>query len=234
MKRPGVIILVVAVGAILLAQVAVHAQSNSSAYSQTQRRGRPGSSGIGPYRLAPARVVALSEDEAADITFVREEEKLARDVYRRLYEAWHLTSFSRIAFAEQRHMDAMQTLLLRYQLPDPAAANASGVFKNEKLQGLYDKLIADGGQSPTAALKVGALIEEVDIQDILAAMDRSRKSDVVGVYQRLDCGSQNHLRSFARNYELQTGQRYVAQVLSQAKVDEILTGSTQRCGWTTR
>ena len=75
--------------------------------------------------------------------FMREEEKLARDVYLTLYDAWGLTPFASIAVSEQSHMNAM-LLLLKYRLPDPAAGKPIGEFTDPDLQALYDTLIARG------------------------------------------------------------------------------------------
>ncbi len=168
-------------------------------------------------------------EESADMTFMREEEKLARDVYLRLAETWDLAPFVAIAGAEQRHMNALLRLLTRYQLPDPAAGKLIGEFTDPELQALHDALLAQGGQSPAAALKVGALIEEVDIEDNAAAMSRTTKSDVSATYDNLLCGSRNHLRAFARTLETLTGQAYVAQVLSAERVGEILATPMERC-----
>jgi len=56
----------------------------------------------------------LSADEEADLLFMREEEKLARDTYltfHEFYEALDLSVFSNIASSEQMHMNAMLKLL---------------------------------------------------------------------------------------------------------------------------
>lgn len=169
-------------------------------------------------------------NEAADMAFMREEEKLARDVYLTLAEKWEMAPFTAIAAAEQRHMNAMLRTLNNYQLPDPAAGKLIGEFSNPDLQALYDKLLAQGVQSPAAALKAGALIEEVDIDDNAAAIATSTKADVDAVYERLMCGSRNHLRAFARTSEVLTGQPYVAQVLEPALVDAILAAPMELCG----
>ncbi|MDP2030099.1 MAG: DUF2202 domain-containing protein [Thiobacillus sp.] len=52
-----------------------------------------------------------------DLLFMREEEKLARDVYLTLYETWGLAVFSNIASSEQSHMDALLKLLRTYRCP---------------------------------------------------------------------------------------------------------------------
>lgn len=172
----------------------------------------------------------LSAEEEADLLFMREEEKLARDTYMTLYEAWDLSVFSNIASSEQSHMDALLKLLKKYRLPDPAATTGVGEFTNTTLQALYYDLITLGKASYYDALKVGGLIEEKDMHDIQEAIDRSQKADIDAVYESLLCGSRNHLRAFAQNIEFLIGLPYTAQVLSQEEVDEILDSPMERCG----
>lgn len=164
----------------------------------------------------------LTAEENNDLAFMREEEKLARDVYLTLHDIWGTPVFANIASSEQQHMDAMLNLLNTYSLPDPAAGKLVGEFYNAELQALYDALIARGKQSALEALQVGGVIEETDIEDLNAAMATSRLSNIDKVYQNLLNGSYNHLRAFARNIRSLTGQPYVAQVVPQDIVDSIL------------
>ena len=129
---------------------------------------------------------------------MREEEKLARDVYVTLYAKWGLRMFNNISSAEQRHTNAIVTLLNRYGIVDPAAGNAVGVFTNPDLQALYDKLIAQGSTSSAEALKVGVFVEQTDIQDLKTHIAETTKADILQVYNNLLRGSQNHLRAFSR------------------------------------
>jgi len=162
---------------------------------------------------APAPVPALTEAEA-------EEEKLARDVYISMYNEYGLRVFNNISKAEQRHMDAILGLLDTYGLEDPVLG--FGEFANTELQELYDTLIAKGLESKLDALMVGALIEEVDMEDIVDAIERTDKADIQSVYGNLLAGSENHLRAFVRNIENFTGETYEAQWLTQEEVDAFL------------
>src|SRR5512139_226371 len=188
---------------------------------------------VGSLVHAPAysATATLSQDEINDLLFMREEEKLARDTYLTFYELYdNLTVFSNIASAEQKHMDAILRLLKKYGLPDPAAGNEIGEFTNTTLQALYDDtLIPLGEASGLGALKVGGLIEEKDMKDINAAIERSQQDDIDAVYATLLCGSRNHLRAFAENIETVTGVPYVAQLLTQAEVDAILATPMEKC-----
>lgn len=136
----------------------------------------------------------LSTAESDALTFTREEEKLARDVYTMLENKSPV--FSNIKVSEQTHMDAIETLLDRYGLPDPASGMGTGQFRDASLQVLYDGLVRDGSSSPLAALQVGAAIEELDIRDIVAAKENVTHNDIANTFDNLTRGSRNHLRSF--------------------------------------
>ena len=177
-----------------------------------------------------ARVAATTSVEAADLTFMREEEKLARDVYLKLNEQYDLAIFANFSGSEQRHMDSLLNLLVKYRLPDPVAGHAIGVFVDEDLQALYNQLIAAGSTDVASAVRVGGLIEEVDLEDLNTAAANTTKADVDRVYSNLACGSRNHLRSFAATLKTLTGNAYAAQKLPQATVDAILAAPMERCG----
>jgi hypothetical protein len=179
---------------------------------------------------SPAAGTGLTALEAADLTYIREEEKLARDTYLVFFDQWGNTVFSSIASSEQRHMDAVLGLLRKYRLPDPAAGNAIGEFTDPGLQTLYLNLNALGMQSEIEALRVGGVIEETDIRDLKVSIANTTHADVAKVYENLFCGSRNHLRSFASTITAMTGQAYTALVLPQAEVDAVLSSPMERCG----
>ena len=110
------------------------------------------------------------------------------------HDIWGLPIFDTIAASEQKHTAAVADLLDRYGLPDPAAGLAPGEFLDPDLQALYDRLVALGGRSVIDALQVGALIEELDINDL--RLRSSDQPDIDRVYARLERGSSNHLRAF--------------------------------------
>ncbi len=147
----------------------------------------------------PILAAGLTQDEIDDLVYMREEEKLARDVYIALYEEWGLTIFSNISKSEQTHMDAIKTLLDRYGRPDPV--QGVGVFTNGDLQELYNELIDKGFLSVTDALEVGVIIEETDIADLEAALARTTHKDIIRVYTNLKAGSLNHLQAFNSQLE---------------------------------
>ncbi|HSN75699.1 MAG TPA: DUF2202 domain-containing protein [Anaerolineae bacterium] len=174
----------------------------------------------------PALASPLSTDEIAGLLFMREEEKVARDVYLTFYETWGSQVFSNIARAEQTHMDAIKTLLDRYGIADPAAGNVIGTFSDLTLQTLYDDLAAQGQQSLAEALRVGALIEEVDIADLIEELVAVEHSDIQRVYGQLLRGSENHLRAFVSTLERQTGETYQPQMLDRATYDQIINAAS--------
>ena len=83
----------------------------------------------------------LSDSEIAGLLFMREEEKLARDVYLQMYDVWNFNIFTNIARSEQSHMDAVLVLINDVGAEDPVGDAERGVFENQDLQDLYDQLI---------------------------------------------------------------------------------------------
>ncbi len=108
----------------------------------------------------------LSNDEILSLKWMREEEKLAYDVYITLFNKWGVNIFTNIAASEQTHTNAVLTLLNKYQLTDPVGNNAVGIFSDTTLQKLYIQLVAKGSTSLADGFKVGATIEDLDIYDL--------------------------------------------------------------------
>ena len=146
----------------------------------------------------------LSAEEAAALLFMREEEKLARDVYNQMFALWGQPVFQNIAASEQTHMDQIKLLLDRYGLTDPALA--PGQFTDPNLQALYNQLIAQGSVSLADALKVGATIEQVDIADLQTRLAKTNNADIQLVYNNLMSASYNHLNAFNSTQQGGNGQ----------------------------
>lgn len=166
----------------------------------------------------------LSAEEASALLFMREEEKLARDVYNKLYEVWGMETFMNIATSEQMHMDEIALLLTRYNLTDPA--QAPGVFTDANLQALYDSLVAQGSLSIGDALKVGGAIEEIDILDLQTRLSQTDNADIQQVYTNLMNGSYHHLNAFSSALLSQTGETYAPQYLSLDEYQNIMNSNS--------
>jgi len=168
----------------------------------------------------------LSQEEADALLYMREEEKLARDVYTALYSIWKIPVFQNIAASEQAHMDSVKGLLDVYDLQDSAQAEA-GVFTNPDLQALYDDLVARGSQSQAEALKVGGAIEEIDILDLQTRLAQTDNADIQRVFDNLLRGSYNHLRAFTKTLSAQTGETYSPQYMDAEAYNAAIGGSAQ-------
>lgn len=159
--------------------------------STTTSAWQRGGMGVGTAVLAD-----LDQAEIDGLLYMREEEKLAHDVYVAMYEKWDVAEFNTIANAEQRHSESVLRQLDRYGIEDPTAGLAAGEFKNTELQALYNDLIAQGSQSLEAALRVGTAIEEIDILDLEEEIAGTENVALLRLYDNLLRGSRNHLRSF--------------------------------------
>lgn len=177
--------------------------------------------------LPPSGELVVSD--SSSLIFMREEEKLARDVYRFFFEKYGLSVFDNISNSEQRHMDAIKVLLDRYQLTDPVTDNSPGVFKDTLLASLYNSLTQKGSESAVEAAKVGMLIEEIDIRDLEERFSATVSEDVLWVVGNLTRGSRNHLRGF-NGYLVSQSVVYTPAILTQEVYNAIVSSPVERGG----
>ncbi|MDH7912757.1 DUF2202 domain-containing protein [Winogradskyella sp. SYSU M77433] len=168
----------------------------------------------------------LTESDINALLFMLEEEKLARDTYRYLNNEWYLNQFANIKNSEQAHMDAVENLLIQYDIEYTILPE--GVFANQTLQNYYNQFILDGSLSQANALQIGATIEDLDIVDLRDHLEATTNSDLISVFNSLQCGSKNHLRSFVFGIE-NTGNTYLPQFLSLEEYNAIINGSHEQC-----
>lgn len=168
----------------------------------------------------------LTDEEIADLYFMREEEKLARDVYTTLYDQWQLPIFANIAQSEQTHTEAIRSVIEKYELNDPVVDDTIGVFQDETLADLFTSLTSQGSASVEAALIVGATIEDLDIVDLQKAQERTDNADIALVYSNLERGSRNHLRAFVSQLSARDA-TYEPQYLSTEAYEAIITSERE-------
>ena len=176
----------------------------------------------------PTPEVTLPETESNGLVFMREEEKLARDVYIELFNQYDIQVFNNISRSEQTHMDLVLEMINKYGLEDPALSE-EGSFVNTDLQKLYDDLVSQGSDSQEAALIVGATIEDLDIRDLEAFKAELTNNDIIELYDLLICGSRNHLRAFTSQLA-NLGVTYQPQFITQEAYDAIIAGEHEKCG----
>ncbi len=173
---------------------------------------------------------ALSDAETAGLLKMREEEKLARDVYQTLGEKWNVPVFRNIAVSEARHTESVKSLLGAHNVTDPVTDDARGVFQNQDLAKLYTELVDRGSVSVAEAYRVGAYIEDLDIADLEKTIAETTHDDIAFVYGNLKRGSQNHISAFNRNLEIATGESYTPSFISKDALELILDGNSTGFG----
>lgn len=170
----------------------------------------------------------LSDKEKASLLLMREEEKLAHDVYLKMYELYGKQVFKNIAASEQTHTNAVKTLLDTYGLTD-SAKNLAWEFTSPQIQTLYNSLVEKWSTSLTDALIVGATVEDLDIKDLQEQSKDIDNADILLVYSNLERGSRNHIRAFTKNLK-SVGATYTPQYISQAEYDAIIASSQEKGG----
>lgn len=87
----------------------------------------------------------LTDADKEALLFMLEEEKLARDTYIFLNNEWSINQFANIKNSEQMHMDAIENLLIQYNVEYTILPE--GQFENQTLQNFYNQFIIDGAVS---------------------------------------------------------------------------------------
>ena len=140
-------------------------------------------------------------------------------------------------------------MLEKYGIPDPnpdanILPDSIGVFTGADygwyFTEKYGALVERGTLGVLDALHVGAFIEELDMLDIVdcpkvivetdngigegqCGLEYTDESELQTMYTHLLDGSKDHLRAYVKNIETIIGEgNYVAQVLTQEQVDDIL------------
>ena len=104
----------------------------------------------------------------------------------------------------------------------------AGKFNNTALQNLYDELTAKGAIDIVNALTIGATIEDLDIVDLQDYIDASTNSTIINVFEKLQCGSRNHLKSFVTGIE-NNASSYAPQYLTLEVYNSIISGNREQC-----
>ena len=161
----------------------------------------------------------ISNDQTG-LILMREEEKMARDVYAFFYEKFKYRIFGNITKSENRHFDAILSLLNYFLITDPST-NTAGTFSNANLQNLYNKFTTEA-LTVDDALKTGAFIEEYDIADLKKLISETTNSDIKTVYSNLLRGSGFHLKAFTSLLAAR-GIVYQPTILTTSEFNAIVT-----------
>jgi len=164
-----------------------------------------------------APVSKISQELLNTIAYMGNEERLAYDVYNALYAQYGTQQFTKIATnGEYQHIAAVQELVQKYMLSDVESFTnvdlpslgyqntaiedmEAGTYDISHIQELYDTLVSQGSTSEIDALKVGCIIEVVDVNDLnedIVLADSDNADDIVDVFNFLRNGSYNHYWAF--------------------------------------
>lgn len=161
----------------------------------------------------------LTASEIEYIYAVREDEKLARDLYYAFFNTYKLKAFENISKAEENHMKATERLLEYYGIEYPAAGER-GKFANSVRQAQYDSLLQKGSTA-LEAFKVMAQYEEYNIVQYKKDLAGIVNPNVKIVIENLEKGSENHFKATIRQITA-LGGTYTAQLMTQEEYRAII------------
>jgi hypothetical protein len=162
----------------------------------------------------------LTKDEILEIKHMREEEKLARDVYRTLSKTTNSRVFNNIPVSEQKHMDVFYQLIVRYNLEDPVKDETKiGIYTDKSFTKLYNDLIKKGQKSDRDAYEVGAMVEDINMFNLIKYGKKTDKADLKLAYSTLLTQSKNHMTAFIKNLKKEGG-TFKPTYLSQKQFED--------------
>ncbi|HHB94619.1 MAG TPA: DUF2202 domain-containing protein [Campylobacterales bacterium] len=186
-------------------------KSNSGDYSQSNYQTESMPSTVST--AISSNKSELTQDLKDSITYMYNEEKLAKEIYLNVYKKQPLQQLYNIASkSEIKHEEAVNDLAVKYDLnitlyPDTDIpydkksldSYGNGRYPVVAVQELYDMLYDKGIQSKKDALEVGCMVEVTDINDLDKYIDQattSNASDVLDVFNFLRNGSYKHYWAF--------------------------------------
>jgi len=160
-------------------------------------------------------VSKISQELTNTLSYMGNEERLAYDVYNALYAKYGKKTFTNIATkGEYQHITLVQELIQKYKLSDNVNFTnveeplgymntaiedmEPGKYDVSEIQDLYDELM-DLAKDETEALKVGCMIEVIDIMDLdhdIVLAEAEDAADIIEVFKILRAGSYNHYWAF--------------------------------------
>lgn len=166
----------------------------------------------------------LSPDDSETLAYVWELHKYQRDRYLGAADCWHMTTLLPMGYDEELQLHVLGDLMTQYNAPFPSDSDDAWSYSEGFLSGLFQIMRYVCWASPPQVLRNSAYIEECEVRDLREAINGTGEQALVDAYTGALLGAYDHLRAVAGL--LGDPSNYISQVLSQAEVDEILSGDT--------
>ncbi len=165
----------------------------------------------GSYQTNPTDL-NLTDEQKYAIAYMWNDEKMAHDLYLALYDIFPNKTLYNIATkAETTHKSIVENLAKTYDINITNYQNGYGEHYSQEdldkygageffipaVQQTYDTLYNQGSKSEIDALKVGCMVEVVDVDDLDKYLDVVKdKPDITSAFENLRSGSYNHYWAF--------------------------------------
>lgn len=162
----------------------------------------------------------LTADEIEFLYAMREDEKLARDLYAYFWTRYPTApQIQRISKAEESHIAAIETVLDYYEISYPAMS-APGVFEDSTRQALYDEL-ALKSETMLEAFQTMAFVEDRDLFAYKMVQSQITNANLSLLIENMIKASTNHLKAAIRQIFVRDGS-YTSIYLSAEEYDAII------------
>ena len=129
--------------------------------------------------------------------------------------------FNNISKSEDRHQQVVLEMIKKYDINfEPKTER--GKYNDPEMEKLYLELVEQGKKSLVDALKVGALIEDMDIYDLNNAIKQTDNQDLTIVFTNIRTGSYHHIKAFT-NWLKRYNITYQPKYISEQELNDILS-----------
>lgn len=173
-------------------------------------------------QMPKASTTILTDAEKNHVLWMREESKVARDLYTFLFNRWGIPVFKKKMVKEQVNMDRSLTIINKYGLTDPIVKDEQGIYSKENFRQMYVELAMRGNSSLPEALRAAAITEELDIMELEDALQNTiTNPDLKSIYNTMAVSSRNHLRAIIEQIQCM-GEIYGPQRLPEKRFYSIV------------
>lgn len=169
--------------------------------------------------------IFLNDAARNALLFQIDEERMARELYEAFGKKHALSVFTNISSSEARHEAMFLAIAKRAGVTPPAST--PGIFTSKEVQSRYDALLKLGLETPEAALRASAFVEEQDIVDLRDLAKATDQADLRLAATNQERASGHHLAAFVRNLQARGG-TYQAQALSADEVSALIQAGSGR------
>ncbi len=155
-----------------------------------------------------------------------QEEKMSYDLLGEFYERWQLDIFNNLRSRDQKHVWCVDKVIIKYGYINDVKSE-DGLYKDSRIQKLYNELSVKGCISDLSALEAAAIIKERSISELRERIQTQSDPYIVKVIFLMEQASQKQFRALVESIKL-SGSDYTPVYLTDDEYNNIVAPVNSR------